>query len=88
VTRELYEECRKLYKDEELAQAVYEDAEAKEHSAKIEGQELQLPHPADARKWLDRKLGRDNETPSEREAHRKIADLEAKIAAMNEGREG
>jgi hypothetical protein len=78
----MYQRALDLYGDEELAQAVYEDMEARATTPKVEAGELQLPHPADARKWLDRKMGRDNQTPSEREAHRRISELEARLAQL------
>jgi len=79
MSEKLYEHAKAMYGDEEIAQHVYEDAEAKGHTEKILSGELQLPHPADARKWVDHKLGRDNETPSERDAQRKIRELETKL---------
>lgn len=88
MSREVYEQIRQFYNDDELAQAVYEDLDGRGHSDKVATGELAIPNKTDARKWLDKKLGRDNETPSEREAHRKIQDLESKIEALTGGKEG
>ena len=82
MSREVYEQVRQAYNDDELAQAVYEDLDGRGHADKVAAGELSIPSKVDARKWLDRKLGRDNETPSEREAHRKIKELETKLAEI------
>lgn len=80
----IYQKALDLYGDDELAKAVYEDMHARATTPKVESGELQLPHPADARKWLDKKMGRDNQTPSEREAHRRISELEARLAQLGD----
>lgn len=82
----LFERCQQLYGDDEVARHVADHAIELGTVDKIAEGSLVLPSPADARKYVDRKLGRDNETPSEREAHRKIAELESKIATLTGGK--
>jgi len=83
----LFARCKELYGDDEVARHIADDAIAKDTVDKILSGELVLPHPIDAHKHVARKLGRDNETPSERAAHRRIAELEAKIAGLGIGKE-
>lgn len=80
---QLFAKAKELYADEEVARHVCDHAIQLGTVNDILDGELFLPHPIDARKYVDRKLGRDNETPSERAAHKRIADLEARIAQLS-----
>lgn len=53
--RNIKEMASELYQDDTLAAAVVADAERLGTVKRIEKGELVLPHPTEARKWLERK---------------------------------
>lgn len=65
--RTIKEMADELYQDEELSAAVVADANRRATTKKIEKGELVLPHPIDAKRWLDqqklaqRKLDEEDE---------------------------
>lgn len=80
----LEEMADQLYDDPELSAAVVQDADRLKTRDKIITGQLTLPHPSDAREWLDRKQGKVPMTDREKAQEQVIRSQEERLSKLEQ----